>query len=126
MLAAADRNTSAFRAPHSPPIPPPPPHDTLLDLPRANTASGSALPPVEVWGVGTSLDGWVQTLSALDVRARKVEHKPGAPMPKPPKGGHASGERPARLFAYGMPKARAKILNTAKDFDTNWDIFVGS
>lgn len=104
-------------------------HFLIAKLRQGGGGDGRAqLPAVECWGVGRSLDGWVEALAWLGVQATRVEYKPGAPLPKRNGKGDmgAQAQRAVRLMAYGMEKARRKVLNVVRDFDPACDFFVGS
>ena len=94
--------------------------------PAAAAASPSGAAIVQLWGSGASLEAWATDLAAAGVRLHTLRWRPGEPAPAAADAGGAVVI--ARLWAFGMEKARRRVRATAPGgFDeggTDW--FIGS
>jgi hypothetical protein len=94
---------------------------------RAAVAGGEAR--VQLWGSGASLDAWHADLRAAGVRVQLLRWRPGEPVP--PEGAWPGADAAcvvARLWAFGMEKARRRVRGSASGgFDEGGrDWFIGS
>jgi hypothetical protein len=93
--------------------------------PLCRAAAGEAVSAVQVWSIGSTLEGWVHDLLAdgnPPGQVVPVEWKPGTPLPSVPTPPH----RPVRLFAYGSEKVRNIVRQAMQDgWDDELDLFVG-
>ncbi len=94
---------------------------------RAAAAGGEAR--VQLWGSGASLDAWHADLCAAGVRVQLLRWRPGEPVP--PEGAWPCADAAcvvARLWAFGMEKARRRVRGSASGgFDEGGrDWFIGS
>lgn len=93
---------------------------------RAAVPGGDAR--IQLWGAGASLDAWAADLRAAGVRCDVVGWRPGEPAPAGAWPCPDSHLVVARLWAFGMEKARARVRACAPGgFDEGGrDWFVGS
>eukprot|EP00928_Gymnodinium_smaydae_P038206 TRINITY_DN26392_c0_g2_i1.p1 TRINITY_DN26392_c0_g2~~TRINITY_DN26392_c0_g2_i1.p1 ORF type:complete len:418 (+),score=77.32 TRINITY_DN26392_c0_g2_i1:70-1323(+) len=78
---------------------------------------------VLLFSKGSTLEGWSADLKAAGLDVEPYEWAPPHPLPTAAVEAHLPGKT-VRLFAFGMPKVRARVLHAVRNFGPANDWFV--